>query len=68
MNVRSYQSESNIYKYSGKELDTEASLDWYYFGARYYNAEIGRFSTVDPSADKYPSLNPYHYCANKCII
>ncbi len=34
-------------KYSGKELDKEHGLDWYYFGARYYDPAIGhRFFLV----------------------
>jgi len=33
-------------KFTGKERDAETGLD--YFGARYYGAEIGRFTTVDP--------------------
>jgi RHS repeat-associated protein len=32
--------------FTGKERDAETGLD--YFGARYYRAEIGRFTTVDP--------------------
>jgi RHS repeat-associated protein len=33
-------------KFTGKERDTETGLD--YFGARYYQAGVGRFTTVDP--------------------
>lgn len=33
-------------KFTGKERDAETGLD--YFGARYYGAKIGRFTTVDP--------------------
>ncbi len=33
--------------FTGKERDFETGLD--YFGARYYRAEIGRFTTVDPA-------------------
>lgn len=33
-------------KFTGKERDTETGLD--YFGARYYGASTGRFTTVDP--------------------
>lgn len=58
---------NNIYKYSGKELDEENGLDWYYFGARYYDPEIARWLAVDPWAIKYPSLSPYNYCANNPI-
>jgi len=34
-------------KFTGKERDQETGLD--YFGARYYSAPVGRFTTVDPS-------------------
>ncbi len=61
----------NNYKYSGKELDQEtmggSPLDWYYFGARYYDAEIARFLTVDPLTSIQPDVNPYHYCHNNPI-
>jgi RHS repeat-associated protein len=33
-------------RFTGKERDTETALD--YFGARYYGARIGRFTTIDP--------------------
>lgn len=59
---------SDPYKYSSKELDEENGLDWYYFGARYYDAEIGRFLSVDRFADKYPSMTPYQYAANNPIL
>jgi len=55
---------NHLYKYSGKELDEEIGLNWYYFGARYYDPEIARWMSVDPLAGKYPSLSPYVYCAN----
>ena len=53
-----------IFTFTGKELDEEGDLDWYYFGARFYDPEIGRWVTVDPLAEKYPSLSPYHYANN----
>jgi len=59
--------DNNLYKYSGKELDEENGLDWYYFGARYYDPVIGRFLSVDRFADKYPSMSPYQYAANNPI-
>ena len=37
---------------------------FYYFGARYYDPSLsGLFLSVDPMADKYPSISPYVYCA-----
>lgn len=34
------------------------------FAGRYYDAEVGRFLTVDPLATKYPSFSPYNYTVN----
>ncbi len=56
------------FKFTGKELDDENGLNWYNFGARPYDADIGRFLTVDPLADSSPSFTPYHYCANNPLI
>ncbi|MBD3341157.1 MAG: hypothetical protein GF353_18775, partial [Candidatus Lokiarchaeota archaeon] len=56
-----------IFKYTGKELDDENALEWYYFGARYYDAEIGRFWVVDPLA-KTNIISPNLYCNNSPII
>ena len=37
---------------------------YYAFGARYYDCDLsGIFLSVDPMADKYPSMSPYSYCA-----
>ena len=55
------------YKYNGKELDTKKGLNWYDYGARHYDAAIGRFATVDPMAEKYYSMSPYAYCGNSPI-
>ena len=49
------------YTFSGKEKDSETG--YYYFGARYYNSDLSLWLSVDPMADKYPSLSPYNYCA-----
>ena len=43
-------------------------LVWYYFGARYYDAEIGRFKTADHFTEMYPSLSPYQYGRNNPVL
>ena len=55
------------YKYNGKELDTKQGLNWYDYGARHYDAALGRFTTNDPLAEKYYSMSPYTYCADNPV-
>ena len=61
-----FASTSNVqpYKYNGKELDSKKGLNWYDYGARHYDAALGRFTTVDPSAENYYSTSPFTYCLN----
>ena len=55
---------NQAYKYNGKELDQMHGVDWYDYGARMHDAALGRFTTMDPLAEKYYSVSPYAYCAN----
>jgi RHS repeat-associated protein len=55
------------YKYNGKELDQMHGLNMYDYSARHYDSAIGRFTTVDPLAEKYYSISPYVYCNNNPI-
>jgi len=59
---------TNHYLYNGKELNTDLGLDWYDYGARWYDAEIARWSAIDPHASSYVSNSPYDYVMNNPII
>jgi len=50
------------FTFTGKERDEETGYG--YFGARYMDHELmTMWLSVDPMADKYPSISPYAYCA-----
>ena len=55
------------YRYNGKELDAKKGLNWYDYGVRMYDAALGRFATVDPSAENYFNTSLYAYCGNNPI-
>ena len=54
------------YKFSAKEKDEETSYS--YFGARYLASDFSLWLSVDPMADKYPSMSPYMYCAGNPVM
>jgi RHS repeat-associated protein len=53
----------NNYLYNGKELFDDADLNWYDYGFRNYDPQIGRFPQLDPLTDSYPFLTPYQYAS-----
>ena len=55
------------YKYNGKELDEVHGLNLYDYGARHMEPALGRFTSVDPLAEKYYSVSPYAYCMNNPV-
>ena len=60
------QVHENRYRYNGKEFNEEAG--WYDYGARWYDASLGRFMRVDPKADAFAGWSPYSYGLNNPII
>lgn len=49
------------YKYNGKELDPTHGLNLYDYSARYYDPAYGRFTSIDPFAEKFYSWSPYNF-------
>jgi RHS repeat-associated protein len=63
---------SDVYRYgfNGKEVDSEGmggGSSTYDYGFRIYNAQLGKFLSVDPLTNGYPWYSPYQFAGNKPV-
>jgi RHS repeat-associated protein len=63
--------QKNKYLCNGKELQDDvlagSSLNWFDYGARFYDPQIGRWNVIDQLAEKFNDYSPYCYVGNNPI-
>ena len=57
-----------MYKFNGKELQDELNLNLYDYGARNYDAAIGRWMNIDPLSEVSRRWSPYTYVYDNPLI
>jgi len=68
LEIQDISISDNLQFYNSKELQTDAKLWWYDYGARFYDPVLGRWHSVDPLAEKYFDWSPFNYVLNNPII
>jgi RHS repeat-associated protein len=64
--LRQYIKTTERYVTTGHERDAETGLD--YRGARFYDADVARFLSLDPLAAEFPAWSDYNYVLGNPVM
>ena len=63
-----FAQTTNRFKFNGKEEQTTGNLGLLDYGARMYDANIGRWMVQDPLSEKYYAYSQYSFSGNNPIL
>ncbi|MDJ1502076.1 RHS repeat-associated core domain-containing protein [Xanthocytophaga agilis] len=71
MNLVGIETQGNPnheFQYNGKEKQEEFGLNWSDYGARMYDAQLGRWHVPDPMTETQESWSTYHYVYDNPVL
>jgi len=67
LSYKRFGGKGNDFKFNSKEADEELGLNWYAYGFRNYDPQLGRWHVQEPLADLMAGISPYAYAYNNPV-